>query len=131
MSATSPTGHDLTIERCRPVETTPVSLDADTLDSVARSSLRELKSKLADRGYTPADLTVDACFDANCSLATQEEADRIREYVGAASFLGADTVTVRVTEIADREKVRPALSACAERARRDGVTLEVDGPLSV
>ena len=131
MSATSPSGHELTIERCRPVETTPVSLDASTLDSVARSYLRELKTELAENGYTPAHLDVEACFDENCSLATQDEVDRVREYVAAAAFLGADSVTVRVDEIADEAKVRPALSACVERARRDGVALDVDGPLAL
>lgn len=131
MSATSPSGHELAIERCRPVETTPVSLDASTLDSVARSSLRELKAELGEEGYTIAHLSVGACFDEDCSLATQDEVDRVREYVGAAAFLGADSVTVRVDEVADEEKVRPALSACAERARRDGVALDVDGPLSL
>jgi sugar phosphate isomerase/epimerase len=76
-------------------------------------------------------VTVDACFDEDCSFATQDEADRLREYVRAAAFLGAGSITVSVHEVADEHKVLPALSACAERARREGVTFEVEGPVSL
>jgi len=55
----------------------------------------------------------------------------VREYVRAASFLGANTVTVSFDGVADASKVQPALAATAERAERDGVSLDVDGPLSL
>lgn len=58
-------------------------------------------------------------------------ADRLREYVHAASFLGAGTLSVSVGEVADAGKVEPALLACAERAAREGVSFDVEGPVSV
>lgn len=119
------------VERCRPVEATPVRLDGDALDSTAPDYLRDLKEELAGERLVPATLTVEACFEEDCSLSTQEEAERIREHIRAAAFLGAGTLSVSFDSIADERKVRPALAACAERARRDGVTLELDGPLSL
>ena len=119
------------VESCQPEDATPVRLEAEALESTAPEYLRALKYELSDEGLVPARLTVDACFDDDCSLATQEEVDRIREYVRAAAFLGAGTVTVSFDAVADAEKVRPALAACAERARREGVALELDGPLSI
>lgn len=119
------------VERCRPVEATPVRLDGDALDSTAPDYLRDLKEELADERLVPATLTVEACFEEDCSLSTQEEAERIREHIRAAAFLGAGTLSVSFDSIADERKVRPALAACAERARRDGVTLDLDGPLSL
>lgn len=130
MSATRQTGIQHAIDCCRPVETTPVILDAETFDSTGRDYLRELKTELDANGYLPARVTVEACFGEDCSFATQDEVDRVRKYVHAAAFLGAGTVTVAFDEVADEAKVRPALAACAERARREGVTLELDGPLS-
>jgi len=76
-------------------------------------------------------LTVAAYFDEDCSLATQEEVDRIRGYVRAGSFLGVGTVTVTVDDVANPAKVRPALAACAERADREGLAFELEGPISV
>lgn len=119
------------VERCRPVEATPVRLDGDALDSTAPDYLRDLKEELAGERLVPATLTVEACFEEDCSLSTQEEAERIREHIRAAAFLGAGTLSVSFDSIADERKVRPALAACAERARRDGVTLDLDGPLSL
>lgn len=119
------------VDGCRPAEGTPVSIDAETIESTARPYLRELKAELAAEGLVPACVTAEACFDRDCSLSTQQEADRLRSVVRAAAFLGAGTVTVSVDEVADPGKVRPALSACAERARREGVDLEVEGPVSV
>lgn len=119
------------VEGCRPEEATPVRLEAEALDSTAPDYLRELKEELTDERLVPARLIVDACFDEDCSLSTQEEAQRIREHIRAASFLGAGTLTVAFDGVANERKVRPALAACAERARRDGVVLEVDGPLSL
>lgn len=119
------------VESCQPEDATPVRLEAESLESTAPEYLRDLKYELSDERLVPARLTVDACFDADCSLATQEEVDRIREYVRAAAFLGAGTVTVSFDAVADEEKVQPALEACAERARREGVALELDGPLSI
>ena len=119
------------VERCRPEEATPVRLEADAIDSTAPDYLRELKEELTGERLVPARLVVDACFDEDCSLSTQEEAQRIREHIRAASFLGAGTLTVSFDDVANEHKVRPALAACVERAHRDGVALELDGPLSL
>lgn len=130
MSTTDAT-HQHAIETCRPEDATPVTLDAAAIESTGREQLRELKAELGANGYVPARVTVDACFDADCSFETQSEADRIREYVRAAAFLGAGTVTVSFDAVAADGKVRSALAACAERARREGVALELDGPLAL
>ncbi|EFW91758.1 hypothetical protein ZOD2009_12932 [Haladaptatus paucihalophilus DX253] len=130
MSATRPSTIETAIERCRPADKTPVTLDAAALPS-GRDDLRDLQAELAAKEYVPAEVTVDACFDADCSFATQDEADRIREYIRTASFLGAGTVTVEFDTVADESKVRPSLAALKERARREGVTLELDGPLAL
>jgi sugar phosphate isomerase/epimerase len=131
MSTSRTSAIQQTIERCRPEDATPVTLSAASLDSTAPDHLRRLKRELADDDLVPARVTVDACFDTDCSLATQDEIDRVREYVRAASFLGANTVTVSFDGVADASKVQPALAATAERAERDGVSLDVDGPLSL
>jgi len=115
------------IEGCRPTDSTPVTVDADTIADASREDLRSLADDLADEGYVPAEVAVDAAFEEDCSLATQREADRLRELVENAAFLGANRLTVEVREAAAPEKVRPALSAVAERARRDGLAVEVDG----
>lgn len=130
MSATRPTTIETAIECCRPTDKTPVTLDASALPS-ARTDLRELQHELDANDLVPAGVTVDACFDADCSFATQDEADRIRECVRTAAFLGAGTVTVEFGDVADESKVRPSLAALKERAHREGVTLELDGPLSL
>lgn len=115
-----------TVAACRPADVTPVRIDVADLDSTAPEYLRDLKTELAEAGYQPAAVAADACFDEDCSLATQAEADRLREVVRTAAFLGAGTVTVTVESVADPEKVRPALDALSERARREGVTLDVE-----
>jgi sugar phosphate isomerase/epimerase len=115
------------VAACRPAEIEPVELSAESLDTTAPGYLRELKRELSNEGYQPAQLSVEARFEEDCSLATQEEADRLRAFVRAASFLGAGSLTVTVDEVGDAEKVRPALSALAERAHREGVTLTVEG----
>jgi len=127
MSATPTPDVERTIEYCQPEDVTPVNLNADGLDSTAPEYLRDLRRGLNEEGLSPAGLTVTACFSEDCSLETQREVDRLRGYVRAASFLGAGQIRVEVDDVADEEKVRPALSACRERARREGVTLEVDG----
>lgn len=119
------------VKGCRPEEATPVRLEAEALDSTAPDYLRELKEELTDERLVPARLVVEVCFDEDCSLSTQEEAQRVRDHIRAAAFLGAGTLTVSIDDVANEHKVRPALAACAERARRDGVVLEVDGPLSL
>ncbi len=129
MSTTS--SHGSTIDRCHPADATPVTIEAAALESTAPAYLRDLKERLTDEGLVPAELTVDACFDEDCSLATQAEVDRIRGYVRAGSFLGVGTVTVTVDGVADPEKVRPALAACAERADRDGLAFALEGPIAV
>ena len=131
MSTTPSLDVDRTIERCRPADVTPVALEAAALESTAPEYLRDLKRELNSEGLFPARVTVRACFDEDCSLRTQKEADRIRGYVRAASFLGAGAVTVDCETVADAEKVRPALVACAERAEREGLTFDLDAPISL
>lgn len=127
MSTSRSTPVERAVAACRPANVTPVELNASTLESTAPEYLRDLKAELGEEGYQPAVLTVDACFADDCSLATQEEADRLRTYVRAASFLGAGRLAVAVDSVADAAKVRPALSSLAERAGREGVSLTVEG----
>ncbi|QSW98821.1 hypothetical protein [Haloterrigena alkaliphila] len=131
MSTSSPPELESPIENCRPADATPVTLEAEALESTAPEYLRDLKRELTDDGLVPAGLAVDACFDEDCSLATQDEIDRVRGYVRAGSFLGVGTVTVEIDDVADSEKVRPALAACAERAEREGLELELAGPITL
>ncbi|ELZ16738.1 hypothetical protein HTZ84_07220 [Haloterrigena sp. SYSU A558-1] len=131
MSTSSSPELESTIDRCRPADATPVTLEAESLESTAPEYLRDLKRELTDEALVPARLSVDACFDEDCSLATQDEIDRVRGYVRAGSFLGVGSVTVRVDDVADPEKVRPALAACAERAEREGLALELEGPITI
>jgi len=125
------TTHGPVIERCRPEEATPVRLRGSDLDSTSPEYLRDLKYELAAESLVPARLTVEARFEEDCSLSTQREVERLREHVRAAAFLGAGTLTVEVGEVANETKVRPALEACAERARREGVSLDLDGPIAL
>lgn len=131
MSTTRTASVEATIEQCSPEDVTPVSLDASALASTAPEYLRDLKRELNDEGLFPARLAVTACFEQSCPLETQEEIDRIRGLVRAAAFLGVATVTLTVEAVDDEATVEPALEACAERAQRDGVRLEVDGPVTV
>lgn len=123
MSTTQPDGIEGTLRGCRPAEIDPIVIDAADLDSTAPAHLRDLKAELSARGYQPATLSVDACFDCEDTLATQREADRLREFVRAAAFLGAGRIEVRLDEVSDPKAADPALSALAERARREGVEL--------
>lgn len=123
MSTTQPDGIEATLRGCRPAEIDPIVVDAADLESTAPEHLRDLKAEFSARGYQPATLSVAACFDCDDTLATQREADRLREFVRAASFLGAGRIEIRLDEVADREATEPALSALAERARREGVEL--------
>ncbi|WP_435349399.1 hypothetical protein [Haloarchaeobius sp. HRN-SO-5] len=131
MSATPSPNVERTISHCRPEDVQPVGLDAEALDSTAPGYLRDLKRELTEAGYIPSVLAVQARFEADCSLATQREVDRIRDYVRAAAFLGVGTVSVTCDAVANESKVEPALSACAERASREGVAFELDGPISL
>lgn len=127
MSTTPSQSVERAVAACRPADVEPVELDADALETTAPEYLRDLKAELAAEGYQPAALSVEGCFTEDCSFATQREADRLRDYVRAASFLGAGRVTVRVDDVADEAKVEPALTALSERAEREGVTLSVEG----
>ncbi len=129
MSAT----HDVSraLDCCEPDDATPVTLDATELDSTGSDYLRSLRGALKENNFVPSRLRLSAAFKEDCSLATQREIDRVREYVRVADFLGATTLTVSVDSVANPEKVRPALSACRERADREGISLEVTGPLSL
>ncbi len=120
-----------TKEHCRAADVTPVTVDAEALESTAPGYLRDLKRELTDDGLYPAELELTACFDEDCSLSTQDTVDRVRDHVRAAAFLGAGEVTVTVDTVANESKVRPALAACRERAHREGVSLEIDGPVSL
>lgn len=115
------------VEGCRPIDQTPVAVDGDTIADAAREDLRALATNLASEGYVPAEVTTEAAFDEDCSLATQREADRLRDLVDAAAFLGANRLTVEVCDVTAPEKARPALSAVAERAHREGLPLDVQG----
>lgn len=118
-------------EGCRPIDATPVTIDATTLESTATSYLRERKTELRNNGFVTAELTAVTSFDEDCSLSTQQTVDTIRTLVDAAAFLGADTLTLTVEDVANPSKVRPALNACAERATREGVQLEITGAVSL
>ena len=115
------------VEAAEPVDATPVTLDADALESTAPTDLRELRAALADAGYVPAGVRVEADFSADCSIETQREADRLRSLLRAATHLGAGELVVEPGAVAAPAKVRPALAALAERAEREGVSLTVDG----
>lgn len=127
MSATPAPDVERTIEHSEREDVTPITLEAEGIESTAPEYLRDLRRELTAEGFYPAGVTVRARFAEDCSLETQREADRLRGYVRAAAFLGAGTLRVEVGDVADEGKVRPALSACRERARREGVNLEVDG----
>lgn len=131
MSATPSHAVQETVAGCRPADLTPVTLDASTLDSTGKPYLRELKAELDEKGFVPAELHVDACFDTECSLDTQDEVDRVRDLVFAASFLGVSTLSLSCDTVADPDVVTPALAATAERADREGVTLELDAPVDI
>jgi hypothetical protein len=111
---------------CRPTEGTPVTINAEAIDSTADPYLQALKHELDREGLVPAEVVVKATFDADCSFTTQSEADRIREYLHAADFLGAGTLTLEIAAVADDTKVQPAIAALRERAHRDGITLAVE-----
>ena len=125
--STTPTSVESAVAACRPSSVEPVEIAASSLPTTAPEYLRELKAELAAEGYQLAELTASADFSEDCSIATQQEADRLRDVVRAGAFLGAGAVHVDVEAVSDPEKVRPALEALAERARREGVTLSVDG----
>ncbi|MDZ5811670.1 hypothetical protein U4E84_09980 [Halorubrum sp. AD140] len=123
MSTTQSDAIESTLRGCRPAEIEPIAIDAGDLESTAPGHLRDLKAELSARGYQPATLSVEACFDCGDTLSTQREADRLRELVRAASFLGAGRIEIRLDEVADPDATEPALSALSERARREGVEL--------
>jgi sugar phosphate isomerase/epimerase len=131
MSTTAASRVERAVAASSPADVEPVTLTASALESTAPSYLRDLKSELAAEGYQPATLQAEARFGEDCSIETQREADRLRDIVRAASFLGAGRVTVDVTAVADESRVEPALSALEERAQREGVSLSVEGPVAV
>jgi len=113
----------------RPADLTPVILEASRLESTAPSHLRDLKAGLAEEGYLPAELTVEARFDDDDPLAVQSESERLREYVRAAAFLGVGRVAVDVAECCRPDDAESALAALGERARREGVAFELRGSI--
>lgn len=131
MSTARQTGVQRTVEACLPADATPVTIDVESLESTAPDHLRELKRELGERDLVPAELTATIRFDRESSLAIQSEADRVREFVRGAAFLGAARVTVTVDGAADEDAVESALRACAERARREGVVLAFEGAVSL
>lgn len=123
MSTTAPS-----LVKHEPVGTvTPVRIEAASLESTAPDYLRDLQADLAEDGLAPVELATDACFDEDCSIATETEADRIRGLVRAAVFLGANRLTVRLDDEQPADAARTALAACAERARREGLAFDVAG----
>lgn len=117
------------LESCRTADLTPLVLDAASLESTAPAYLRDLKGGLADEGYLPAELVVEASFPDDDPLAVQSEADRLREFVRAASFLGVGRVAVDVADCCRPDDVRSTLAALEERAHREGVAFEARGPI--
>lgn len=112
-------------------DVTPIRLDASSLDSTAPAYLRDLQSQLAEDGLAPVELRVDACFDDDCPIETQSEADRVRGLVRAAAFVGANRVTVRLEGDEPTDAAETALEACAERARREGLSFAVEETVAV
>ena len=131
MSATPAPDVTKTIDRCQPEDLTPIRIDARTLETTAPEYLRDLKHGLTTEGFVPAGLSVEACFEEDCSLAIQDELERVRSHIRVAAFLGVGTMTVSLDDVADPDAVGSGLEACAERAAREGVTLRVDGPVTV
>ncbi|MFC7096539.1 hypothetical protein [Halobaculum marinum] len=127
MSTQSPAHVRQAVASAEPVDAEPVTIDAAALSSTAPADLRDLRAALADEGYVPAGLRVEADFTTDCSIETQREADRLRSLVRTASHLGAGELVVHTDADADAEKVCPALEALAERAEREGVSLTVAG----
>ncbi|MFC6725254.1 hypothetical protein ACFQE1_12915, partial [Halobium palmae] len=115
MSATH-TGETEVGVGCRPAEVEAVEIEAESLESTATDYLRGLKTDLAAGGVQPATVSARATFDEDCSFAVQREADRLRELVHAAAFLGAGEVVVDVDvgRGCGREKFAPALRALGE-----------------
>ncbi|QZX98676.1 TIM barrel protein [Halobaculum rubrum] len=130
MSTQSSTHLRQAVATAEPVDAEPVTIDADGLQSTAPGDLRDLRAALADEGYVPAGLRVEAEFGADCSIETQREVDRLRSLLRAANQLGAGELVVEPGAVVDPAKVRPALDALAERADREGVSLTVEGDVS-
>lgn len=124
MSTTANAGR--AIAGCRPTAGTPVSIAADSIESTSEGYLQQLKTELDAEGYVPSEVVVQADFGTDCSITTQSEADRVRDVLHAADFIGAGTVRLEIDDVADAGKVRPAISALRERAQREGLTLAVD-----
>ncbi|WP_416839671.1 hypothetical protein [Haloferax sp. DFSO52] len=127
MSTLESTPVETALDACRTADLTPIVLDASSLHSTAPSHLRELKSGLADEGYLPAELAVEADFCEDDPLAVQSESDRLREYVRAASFLGVGRIAIDVVECCRPADVESSLAALEERAHREGVAFEARG----
>jgi sugar phosphate isomerase/epimerase len=122
MSTTSPSAVDH-----EPLGTvTPVRLDAASLPSIAPDFLRDLQRDLADTGRAPVELAATVSFEDDCPIATQSAADRVRDLVRAASLLGVNRLALTVEGGDPSEAATTALAACTERARKEGVTLEID-----
>lgn len=119
---------DSTVASCRPTSLDPVAVPVSALESTAPEYLRDLRAELTATGRTPAELTASAIFEEDCSIAIQETAEEVRDYVRVASHLGAGRVTLEVETSTgtDDDKVTTALEAARERARREGTTLVVN-----
>lgn len=128
MSTESASGEPSIETACRPTNVTPVEIDGNELEVSDTDRIRAFKESLVEAGYQPTTLRVSARFEEDCSLVTQREVDRLREYLRAAAFLGVTELAIDLECVSSSEKVGPALSALAERGRRDGVTVTVDGP---
>ncbi|MFB6185868.1 MAG: hypothetical protein ABEI86_03250, partial [Halobacteriaceae archaeon] len=100
-------------------------IDGSSLPSTAKSDLESVKADLEEQNYVPVSLECEVSFSEDCSLKTQETADRIRDFIQAGKYLGVNRVTVSITHIENTDKVKPALQACKERAQREGISLHI------
>jgi len=124
MSTTQSDGIKAALRGCRPAEIEPIVVDAADLESTAPETTSETSKPSSPPAATsPQPSLSRPGSTAATRFATQREADRLRELVRAASFLGAGRIEVRLDEVPDRNAAEPALSALAERARREGVEL--------
>lgn len=124
MSTTADAGR--AVAGCRPTTGTPVTIAADAIESTADVYLQAFKHELDEEGLVPAEVVVEADFGSDCSLTTQSEADRIRDYLHVADYLGAGSVRLEIESVAAEGKARPAIDALRERANRDGLSLHVE-----
>lgn len=115
------------IHQCRPTDVTAVEISGTDLETTAPSYLRELKAQFIAHDRQPSRIVVSATFDTACSIETQHEVDRLRDYVRTASVLGAGQLVVEIDDVEAPDRVEPALAALSEQAERNGIALSITG----